>query len=138
MTSPISPGRLAGTLALLLGAATAVPGLATGDIRRSEAPRPRSTRAHEAVIGGAPARAGAFASVAEIVDLRAHEIGECTGTVVAPSLVLTAGHCAENIRTGTVDAASGYRVLTEGVGATAAERQVSTVSGVLVYEGFLR
>jgi secreted trypsin-like serine protease len=125
-------------LALLLAAATAVPGLANGDIWRSEAPRPSTTRAHEAVIGGTPAHAGAFASVAEIVDLKGHEIGECTGTVVAPSLVLTAGHCAENIQTGTVDAASGYRVLTEGAGATAAERQVSTVSGVLVYEGFLR
>jgi secreted trypsin-like serine protease len=140
IASPISPGKLAGVLALLLSAAAAVlaPGLAAGQTRHAEGSRHPAARAHEAIIGGAAAHAGAFASVAEVVDLKGHEIGQCTGTVVAPSLVLTAGHCAENIATGAVNAASGYRVLTDGVGATPAERQVSTVSGVLVYEGFLR
>jgi secreted trypsin-like serine protease len=140
IVSPISPGKLAGVLALLMCAAAAVPvpGLAAGQSRRSEDPRNPATRAHEAIIGGTTARAGAFASLADVIDLKGHESGQCTGTVVAPSLVLTAGHCAENIATGAVNAASGYRVLTEGVGATPAERQVSTVSGVLVYEGFLR
>ena len=140
MRSPISPGKLTGVLALLLGAATALPGpgLAADQTPQAAVPRHLPARAHEAIIGGATARAGAFASVAEVIDLKGRSIGQCTGTVVAPSLVLTAGHCAENIETGTVNAASGYRVLTEPAGGTPTERQVSTVSGVLVYEGFLR
>ncbi len=140
IASPISPGKLASVLALLACAAAAspVPGLAASQSRRAEGSRDAAVRAHEAIIGGTAARVGAFASVAEVIDLKGHESGQCTGTVVAPSLVLTAGHCAENIATGAVNAASGYRVLTEGVGATPAERQLSTVSGVLVYEGFLR
>jgi secreted trypsin-like serine protease len=140
MTSPISPAKLAGVLVLLAGAATAclVPGLAAGQTLHAEASGRQAARAHEAIIGGTTARTGTFASVAEIIDIKGRRIGQCTGTVVAPSLVLTAGHCAENIRTGAVNAASGYRVLTEGAGGAPAERQLSTASGVLVYEGFLR
>ncbi|HEY2767027.1 MAG TPA: trypsin-like serine protease [Solirubrobacteraceae bacterium] len=93
--------------------------------------------AHEAVIGGASAQPSAFASVAEILDIRGNEVGECTGTVVAPTLVLTAGHCAVNMRTGRVNKASGYRVLTASASGSA-ERQVAMVSAVLVYEGFAR
>lgn len=138
MTSPISPGRLASVLALLLGVAASHPGLAAGETRHGEAPRPPSARAREAIIGGTTAGAGAFASVAEIVDLKGRQISQCTGSVVAANLVLTAAHCAENIKTGAVNAASGYKVFTEGTGGTPAERQASTVSGVIVYEGFLR
>jgi trypsin len=95
------------------------------------------TVAHEAIVGGRPAQAGTFASIAEILDFRGGEAGKCTGTVVAPTLILTAGHCAENMKTGVANGASGYRVFTGGVD-EAGERQVSTVSGVIVYEGFAR
>ena len=94
-------------------------------------------RAHAAIVGGAPAQPGTFASVAEIVDTRSRETGKCTGTVVTPDLILTAGHCAVNMATGAVNKAAGYVVLTGGV-AEGGERQASTVSGVIVYEGFVR
>lgn len=98
--------------------------------------RPRPS-AHEAVIGGASAQPDAFASVAEILDIRGNDVGECTGTVVAPTLVLTAGHCTVNMRTGKRNRASGYRVLTVAAPGSS-ERQTSTVSAVLIYEGFAR
>lgn len=118
------PVVLSAALAAVLGAATPL------------AAQPPTPLAHASVIGGAGAPPGAFASVAEILDIRGREVGECTGTVVAPTLVLTAGHCAVNMRTGKVNAASGYRVLTSAPGSP--ERQIATVSAVLVYEGFAR
>lgn len=60
-------------------------------------------------------------------------MGQCSGTVVAPNLILTAAHCAEDVQTGAVNEASGYRVVTGNVdwAAGAGERQVSAVRGVL-------
>jgi secreted trypsin-like serine protease len=95
-------------------------------------------RAHESIIGGAAAVAGAFPSLAYIVDFQGKLAYQCTGTVVAPSLILTAGHCAENMRTGVVNEPSGYRVVTGTIDPLTAERQVSTVLGVLVYPGLMR
>lgn len=67
----------------------------------------RGPNAHVAVIGGQPADPGTFPWTAYILDLRGHEVGQCSGTVVAPNLVLTAGHCAQNMQTGVVNEASG-------------------------------
>jgi secreted trypsin-like serine protease len=120
--------KLAGVLAVLLG------GLALTAIAWSSPP----PKAHEAIIGGMPAQAGTFASVAYVEDMRGNEVGHCTGTVVAPNLILTAGHCAENVKTGVVNKASGYTVLTGSLDPTTTEPQVSKVLGVLVYEGFAR
>lgn len=97
-----------------------------------------STRAHASIIGGRAAAAGMFPSAAFIVDLRGRTAWQCSGTVVAPSLVLTAAHCVENLRTGAVNKPSGYRVVTGGVDWASGERQISTVTGALVYEGFRR
>jgi secreted trypsin-like serine protease len=124
-----------GASALALAAA-GIPAVAAGG---AGAHFHAAVRAHLAIVGGAVAPAGSFPYVAEVIDhLGGREVGLCTGTVVAPTLILTAGHCAENLRTGTPNAASGYRVLTEGAGGAAPEGQVSTVSGVIVYEGFRR
>jgi trypsin len=99
---------------------------------------PRGAVAHEAIIGGQLAPIGQLASVADIIDARGREAIQCTGTVVAPTLVLTAAHCAVNMRTGVALGASGYRVLTGTVSGSGAEGQVSAVAGVLVYEAFHR
>ena len=53
-----------------------------------------------AIIGGASAQTGTFPSLAYVVDFQGQLAYQCTGTVIAPSLVLTAGHCAENMQTG--------------------------------------
>jgi secreted trypsin-like serine protease len=130
--------RRAPLLAALLLLAT-VPSVQAVAANDANAHPPSAVRARQAIIGGSTVPAGALPFVAEVVDqLGPHELGLCTGTVVAPTLILTAGHCVENLRTGTPNAAAGFRVLTEGASGTQAEAQVSRVSGVLVYEGFRR
>ncbi|MEE2751344.1 MAG: trypsin-like serine protease, partial [Myxococcota bacterium] len=42
------------------------------------------------VTGGTAAPAGAWPSIASI---QSEEVHQCTGVLVAPTLVLTAGHC---------------------------------------------
>jgi len=71
--------------------------------------------------------------MAYVLDFRGNSIGQCSGTVVAPNLILTAGHCAENTQTGVVNEASGYRVITGNVDAAApeTERQSSEVTRVI-------
>jgi trypsin len=121
---------LAGVMALLVGAADA-----SAETSQPHAP---DARAHAAIIGGAPAAAGAFPWLAEVIDVRGRAAVQCTGSVVAPRLILTAGHCVENLHTGVPYEASGFRVLTFGSAATGGEREISTVSGVIAYEGFKR
>jgi Trypsin len=160
IVKPKSPVALAGVLAALLVSAPAV---AVATPRHPAHPRHRQRAlARASVIGGAPAPAGAFTSVVEVVYVHGSQASQCTGTVVAASLILTAGHCAENISTGAVNRASGYRVLIDapapaganagagagagtdtgaGTGALAGasgERQIATVSAVIVYERFAR
>ena len=93
----------------------------------------RRQRAHAAVIGGQPAEPGTFPWMAYVLDFRGDEVGQCSGTVVAPNLVLTAGHCVENMQTGVVNEASGYRVLTGNVNwaAPESEKHLSDVTRVI-------
>src|SRR5262245_17451242 len=81
--------------------------------------------AHAAIIGGTVARKNTFPQLAFIVHRTPVSGFTCTGTVVAPSLVLTAAHCAENTETGELEAPSGYEVITGNVEWTASPRQVS-------------
>ena len=115
----------------VLVATIAVPSAAGA---RNEPPHAlRRQRAHVAVIGGQLAERGTFPWMAYVLDIRGDEVGQCSGTVVAPNLVLTAGHCAEDMQTGVVNEASGYRVTTGNVdwAAPEAERQVSGVTRVI-------
>ncbi len=121
---------IAGVVALLAGASDAA-------ARTPQRPPPH-VLAHAAIIGGAPAASAAFPWLAEVIDVRGSESVECTGSVVAPRLILTAGHCVENLRTGARNPASGFSVMTFAPSPTGGERQVSTVSGVIAYEGFKR
>ncbi|HTC71237.1 MAG TPA: trypsin-like serine protease [Solirubrobacteraceae bacterium] len=121
---------VAGVVALLVGASDA----AARTHRRAEPPKV----GHAAIIGGAPAAGAAFPWLAEMIDVRGNEEVECTGSVVAPRLILTAGHCVENLRTGTSYPASGFSVMTFTQSPAGGERQLSTVSGVIPYEDFKR
>jgi secreted trypsin-like serine protease len=98
----------------------------------------RGPVAQTAIIGGAPAQAGTFPSLAYVVDFQGTIAYQCTGTVIAPSLILTAGHCAENMQTGAPFSPSGYRVVIGAVEPLLPELPVSTVLGVIVYPGFNR
>jgi secreted trypsin-like serine protease len=100
----------------------------------------RSADAHTAVVGGQAAAPGTFPWMAYIRDARGDEEDRCSGTVVAPNLILTAAHCAENRQTGVLNDASGYQVVTGDVNwdAPTAERQVSGVARVIVCPCFDR
>jgi secreted trypsin-like serine protease len=97
-----------------------------------------SSNEHAEIVGGRPADYGTFPSLAFILDYRREGPGQCTGTVAAPSLILTAGHCAQNPVTGLVNPPSGYRVVTGDVESGSARSQTLRVSEVAVYPGFTR
>ena len=101
----------------------------TGNASR---PRPSST-ARASVIGGETAAPGTFPWMAVVIDVKGEEGFVCSGTVVAPNLILTAGHCAADLATGLTNEAAGYGVITGNVNALASNRQLSRVSRVLVY-----
>jgi trypsin len=88
------------------------------------------------ILGGTTASHGRFPWLAFVLDARSGTRGLCTGTVVAPSLVLTAGHCVVNRATGAVEPISGFRVATGEMGAQPSRAAVSQVSEVLVYPGY--
>lgn len=144
----VSTSRIAPALGALLCAAAFASGalarapqlegsgaLPKGSSSQPERPAPR---AHAAIIGGAAAQAGSFPSLAYVIDIKGAYAYQCSGTVVAPSLVLTAGHCAENTKTGARFKPSGYRVVTGAIDPLAPGATVSRVLGVIVYPGFAR
>ena len=100
-------------------------------------PLDREALAHASIIGGASAQNGSFPSLAFIHGIQEEEGIQCTGTVVASNLVLTAAHCAENPETGVLDEPAGYTIITGNVDWNAAPRQVSAVSKVIIYPGFV-
>lgn len=130
MTRPTYSACLVAVLALALAGA--------GASAEARQPPPQRTAAHAAIIGGARAASRAFPWLAEIIDVRGSEAGQCSGTVIAPRLILTAAHCVENMRTGALRAPAGFIVLTFAPAVAGAGRQVSKVSAVIVYEGFKR
>ncbi len=65
------------------------------------------------VIAGRPASIAAFPWLAHVRFDNGRGGGfACTGTVVSPRLVLTAGHCVENLESGGIYPPGGYTVLT--------------------------
>lgn len=94
-----------------------------------------SSRARAAgrVIGGAQAAQGQFPFMAFIAffDSRGKLVFICSGTLVSSNVVLTAGHCTVNEKTGVPERAAGYRVVTGTVNwSNSAHRTISHVSAV--------
>ena len=91
-----------------------------------------------AIVGGAIASPGAQPSLAFVSGQFANGSGEsCSGTVVAPDLILTAGHCAENILTGVPYRPQDLEVITGRENLSDdSEGQELTVSHVWVNPGF--
>ncbi len=101
---------------------------------------PRDGRKHDAhftIVGGQPAPPGMFPWLASIVDNLGPVTGKCTGTVVAPYLVLTAAHCAENVANEVERHPEGFRVYTGNVDWESPESQVSGVSEVIIDPQFV-
>jgi secreted trypsin-like serine protease len=96
--------------------------------------------AHASIIGGDVAAIADFPSLAFIVakDERGQSFA-CTGTVIAPRVILTAGHCVENLSVGGFTPAGGYTVVTGAANpreARAGAGDVLRVSSTHVFPGF--
>lgn len=103
-------------------------------------PAAASPGAAASIVGGTTALSEEWPWAAFI--LAADKRGEgfsCSGTVIAPNLVLTAGHCVEDIETGKKTPAAQYVVVTGSSDIRkAALRQVSKVSRTIIYPAFNR
>ncbi len=84
------------------------------------------------IVGGASAKQGALGFMAFIQRSTNAGSTDCSATVVSPSLVLTAAHCAINATTGAVNPPGSYVVVTGSADLMNANLiQVSGVSKVL-------
>ena len=132
--APVRPRRLGAAACLALAAASLAFALMAP---AAEARSGGDPSARASVVGGQAAEPGTFPWMAFIVDFKGNEEAiACSGTVLAPNLVLTAAHCAVDLETGAVNDASGYRVVTGNVDWASSERQVSGVSQVIVFPGY--
>jgi secreted trypsin-like serine protease len=90
------------------------------------------------MIGGSDVSEGSFPWLAFITGTSSDGQGFlCSGSVISTNLILTAGHCAFDIDTGTVDPAGSYRVITgTSDWSTALTSQISTVSQTFLAPGY--
>ncbi|HWH21270.1 MAG TPA: serine protease [Solirubrobacterales bacterium] len=118
-------------VATALFACLVVAGVATA---KPAASNPEATAS---VIGGHGTEVANFPAIAYIEGAQATDGYACTGTVVAPRVVLTAGHCVEDLESSSIVEPSEIRVAT---GISNLEHippeKVSLVSQVLVYPHF--
>jgi Trypsin len=100
----------------------------------------RAALARASIIGGVAAETGTLPYLAFIIDQNGEGVGLCTGTVLSPNVILTAGHCGENEETGVLEKPEDFTVITGNVewSASAADKQVSGVSKIVIYPGYLR
>jgi secreted trypsin-like serine protease len=68
--------------------------------------------AQASIIGGRAATVEEFPSLAYVESREGQRGSACTGTVVAPRVVLTAGHCIEDLERGRFTPAGNYAVAT--------------------------
>jgi secreted trypsin-like serine protease len=90
-----------------------------------------------AIIGGSPAPTGTWPWVAFISVPASDGVDSCSGSVVAPSVILTAAHCVVDESTDTIYQPSQLTVTTGRIDiADASTGQVLAVSKVAVYPTF--
>ncbi|MGN6216637.1 MAG: S1 family peptidase [Solirubrobacterales bacterium] len=99
-----------GDLRKYLVAATLACALAALSLPAAAAAEPA---AHASIVGGHSASISEFPSLTYIEAIEDKHHGfACTGTVVAPRVVLTAAHCVEDIEKGTMTPAADYALAT--------------------------
>jgi secreted trypsin-like serine protease len=98
---------------------------------------PANPEATASVIGGHNATIAQYPSLAYIEGSAATTGYACTGTVVAPRVVLTAGHCVEDIESSSITQPTEIAVATGISNLRHIPRaQISQVTQVLAYPGF--
>jgi Trypsin len=89
------------------------------------------------VIGGTAAPAGSWDFAAYVVEHDSGGYGTCTGSVIAPNVVLTAAHCVLDDKTNKVLDPSAFTITTGSLDLSdGGARQVSAVTQVAVGPGF--
>jgi secreted trypsin-like serine protease len=133
------PTRATSLAVLAAAAAVALPGSALGaGATSTSGDGTAASRAHAAIVGGAPAASGTFPWLALVEYNEGNgEAQYCTGSVVASNVVLTGGHCVANIDTGVTLPANNFTVFTGNVDWTAPGEQASAVTTVLAYPGYV-
>jgi secreted trypsin-like serine protease len=132
---------------LLLLVAAALLALSATALARTHAAE--APRAHAAIIGGSDAQPGSWPSAAYVQAITGSDANgdptgfSCTGTVVAPNVVLTAGHCAfletaDHQISDTLVPAEDYTIATGTIDPfdDLVGRQLSGVSQVIPYPSF--
>jgi secreted trypsin-like serine protease len=100
----------------------------------SAAPNPKASGS---VIGGHNAKIAEYPSLAFIEGVQATAGYACTGTVVAPRVILTAGHCVEDIESSSIVEPGLIAVATGVSNLQKIQRtQISKVERVLAYPDF--
>jgi secreted trypsin-like serine protease len=94
--------------------------------------------AHASIIGGDVAAIADFPSLAFIAARTSKDLGfSCTGTVIAPRVILTAAHCVEDLHFGGFTPAPDYKVATGRANPRRDETgEVLKVSDTHVFPGF--
>jgi secreted trypsin-like serine protease len=94
----------------------------------------RMPAAQASVVGGQEATPGSFPFMAFVVDFLKDEGAIiCSGSVIAPRVVLTAAHCTFDEQKSTLNEASGYVVVTGVVNWTEPQRQLSGITQLIPY-----
>ena len=128
-TAPRRSFATLGALAAIACAGALVPA--------ASASTPRHAREAAAIVNGTDASIAALPSLAFIDGQFPDGSGEsCSGTVVAPQLILTAAHCAENIETGTPYPVSDLMVTTGSANIARSGGQSTTVTRAIIDPSF--
>jgi trypsin len=94
-------------------------------------------QATASVIGGHNTTIAEYPSLAFIEGLQATDGYACTGTVVAPRVILTAGHCVEDLESSSIVQPGLVAVATGASNiAHVPETQITQVTQALVFPGF--
>ncbi|HUB75691.1 MAG TPA: serine protease [Solirubrobacteraceae bacterium] len=125
-------------LAALLAAVIAMAAISVAQastLRRHAHRRAGDPQAHAAVVGGTTAVPPSYPWLAFVADTQNDTA--CSGTVISPMVVLTAGHCVEDITTGLLQPASAFEVVTGRLDwSDANSGQLLSVQAVIVNPGY--
>ena len=123
-------GKLAGR-SLLAASACVLAGLL---LPAAAAAAPGATAS---IVGGHPVTIEEFPSLVYIEAVEGKHGFSCTGTVVAPRIILTAAHCVENVDKGTITPASAYALSTGVADPSKAEQaNIFHIVATHVFPGF--